>query len=132
MGAAIEGIGYTPTARTTEPASKTSLDYTAFLRLFTEQLKNQDPTAPMEATDSLAQLATFSQVEQSVMTNKKLDSILSSQSLSQASSVIGRTVTSGDGTVSGKVSSVFLGDTGPVAVLEGGNTVPLGSGISIS
>lgn len=131
--ATISGVGAgQASAIKSEQASKTSIDYQAFLRLFTEQLKNQDPTAPMEATDSLAQLATFSQVEQSVMTNKKLDALLSAQSLTQASGVIGRNVTTADGLTSGKVASVQMTDTGLVATLEGGNKVTLGSGVTIS
>lgn len=128
---AVSGVGQALATKVEQP-SKTSIDYQSFLMLFTEQLKNQDPTAPMEATDSLAQLATFSQVEQSVMTNKKLESILSSQSLSQASSAIGRTVTSSDGLVSGKVLSVKLTDTGPVAELDSGYIIDLNSGVTIS
>jgi hypothetical protein len=38
-----------------------------------EQMKNQDPTEPMDATEQIAQLATFSQVEQTIQTNKNLE-----------------------------------------------------------
>ena len=61
-----------------------SLDYKAFLQLLIAQLKNQDPTQPMDSTQFVAQLATFSQVEQSVSTNSKLDSLLTSSALSLA------------------------------------------------
>jgi flagellar basal-body rod modification protein FlgD len=80
----------------------------------------------------MAQLATFSQVEQSVKTNSKLDSLLSSYSLSQADTVIGRTITSADGTISGKVESVYIASDGAVANLEGGAKVIIGPGIVIS
>jgi hypothetical protein len=49
-----------------------------------EQMKNQDPTEPMDATEQIAQLATFSQVEQTIQTNKNLEELLQSSSLSQA------------------------------------------------
>jgi len=48
------------------------------------QLKNQDPTSPMETSEYTSQLAAFSQVEQSVSTNAKLDSLLSATNLQNA------------------------------------------------
>ncbi len=86
----------TPTAQT--------VDYQSFLKLLVAEMKNQDPTSPMESTDYVAQLATFSQVEQSVQVNSKLEQLLQSSQLSQASSIIGRTVTSADGKISGNFS----------------------------
>ena len=81
-------------------------------------MKNQDPTKPMESTDFVAQLATFSQVEQSVQSNTKLDQILQSTALSQAGSLIGREITSADGKTSGIISEVKIKSDGVVAVLE--------------
>ena len=109
-----------------------TVGYDNFLKLLLAQMKNQDPTEPMKSTDYMAQLATFSQVEQSVKTNTKLDSLLSSYSLSQADSVIGRTITSADGRISGKVESVYIASDGAVANLEGGTKVIIGPGIVIS
>ncbi|MGI6246116.1 MAG: flagellar hook assembly protein FlgD [Pseudochelatococcus sp.] len=127
----VNSVGQAATASTAQP-SKTTLDYQAFLKLFVEQLKHQDPTAPMDASQSMAQLATFSQVEQSVATNKKLDSLLSSQSLSQANSLIGRTATSGEGDVSGEIVSIKITSEGALATLTSGKTLLLGEGVSIS
>src|SRR4051812_14905217 len=61
--------------------SKETLNYNNFLKLLLEQMRNQDPTAPMKSTDYMAQLATFSQVEQSVIGNSKPDALLSSSAL---------------------------------------------------
>jgi flagellar basal-body rod modification protein FlgD len=116
------------TSKSTSP----TLGYDNFLNLLLTQMKNQDPTAPMESTEYMAQLATFSQVEQQTKTNSKLDALLSASALDQASSVIGRTVTSADGTLSGQVKSVRIFDDGVVAVLTDGNELVLGSGIVIS
>jgi flagellar basal-body rod modification protein FlgD len=115
-----------------QSAAGPSVDYQAFLQLLIAQLKNQDPSKPMDSAQYMAQLATFSQVEQSIMTNSKLDSLLTASALAQAESVIGRTVTSADGTVSGEVESVRITSTGPVAYLAGGAQIPLGAGIVIS
>lgn len=121
----------TATDTTTTTSSASSLDYNAFLRLLIAQLKNQDPTEPMDSTQFVAQLATFSQVEQSVTTNSKLDSLLTAQSLTMADAFIGRTVTSADGSASGVVTSVKITSAGPIATLANGDTLTLGSGVSI-
>ena len=58
------------------PAS-TSLtsDFQTFLRLMTTQLQYQDPMNPVDSTQYLSQLASFSAVEQQTQTNKLLSSI---------------------------------------------------------
>lgn len=48
------------------------VDKQEFLLLFIEQLKNQDPLAPMEPDQLTAQLAQFSTVEQLTAANEKL------------------------------------------------------------
>ncbi|APF38453.1 flagellar hook assembly protein FlgD [Chelatococcus daeguensis] len=124
----------TNTTQTSQSAgtSKTSVDYDTFLKLLVAQLKNQDPTEPMDSTQYMAQLATFSQVEQSVMMNKKLDSLLVASSLQQIDGIIGRTLTTADESISGKVKSVWIYDEGAVAELEDGTRVLLGPGVNIS
>lgn len=47
-----------------------------FLKLFVAQLKNQDPTNPADGTQFVAQLAQFSQLEQSLQMRQDLDSML--------------------------------------------------------
>ena len=101
-----------PTAAKTIAAKSNTVDYNGFLQLLIAQLKNQDPTSPSDSTQFVSQLASFSAVEQQVQTNSKLSSLLASSKLSQADAVIGRTLTSADGSVSGKVVSVTLTDTG--------------------
>ena len=117
-------------ATTTTTKSATTVDYESFLRLLVTQMKNQDPTAPMDSTDYVAQLATFSQVEQTVQTNNKLDSLLQMSLLGQASSVIGRTVTGTDGTT-GVVAETRITASGVTAVLQSGAEVVLGTGVTI-
>jgi flagellar basal-body rod modification protein FlgD len=116
----------------TDAASKTQVDYQSFLKLLVAQMKNQDPTDPMDSTQYMAQLAAFSEVEQSVQMNTKLDQMLQSSALGQADALIGRTVTSADGNTSGKVEEVRLTSDGMVAVLEGGKEIAVGTGITIS
>ena len=85
-----------------------------------------------DATQQMAQLATFSQVEQTIKTNKNLESLLQRTSLQEANSVIGRTVTSEDGTISGVVTEVTLYNDGIVATLDSGKTLIIGPGVKVS
>jgi flagellar basal-body rod modification protein FlgD len=50
-------------------------DFQTFLALLTAQMRNQDPLKPMESTEFVAQLASFSSVEQQIRTNDRLDAI---------------------------------------------------------
>ncbi|MGX1309779.1 flagellar basal-body rod modification protein FlgD [Amorphus suaedae] len=107
-------------------------DYNAFLQLLVTQLKNQDPTEPVDSTQYMSQLATFSQVEQQMQSNAKLESLLTSSTLSLGESVIGRTVTSADGSESGEVVSVKITSDGPQATLANGSTLMIGAGVVVS
>ena len=49
-----------------------SSDFDTFLQMLTAQLRHQDPLNPVESTDFAVQLATFSGVEQQVLTNELL------------------------------------------------------------
>lgn len=64
-------------ARAAEPAASNEMasDFETFLMLLTAQMRNQDPLKPMESTEFVAQLASFSSVEQQVRTNDGLDRI---------------------------------------------------------
>lgn len=118
---------------TAATAKAVTVDYNAFLKLLVEQLKNQDPTQPTDPTQYLSQLASFSNVEQAVQTNTKLDTLLTTNALTQAESVIGKTITSADGLTSGTVASVALGTDGTTtATLTTGTTLPLTGGVQVS
>ena len=126
------GVAHKAATAPADAASKTQVDYQSFLKLLVAQMKNQDPTNPMDSTQYMAQLASFSQVEQSVQMNTKLDQMLQSSALAQADALIGRTVTSADGKTSGKVEEVRLISKGIVAVLAGGIEITVGPGVTIS
>ncbi len=50
-------------------------DYNRFLTLLTAQIQNQDPLAPVDSTEFVAQLAQLSQVEQAVQTNQQITTL---------------------------------------------------------
>ena len=132
MSMTVPATTASPQTTQSDQVSKTQVDYQSFLKLLVAQMKNQDPTNPMDSTQYMAQLASFSQVEQSVQMNTKLDQMLQSSTLEQAASIIGRTITSADGETTGKVAEVRLISNGIVAVLEGGKEITVGPGVKIS
>jgi flagellar basal-body rod modification protein FlgD len=128
----------TPSSQTASAAasavgnSKPTLNYSDFLKLLMAQMQNQDPTSPIDSTQWVSQLATFSSVEQSIQTNAKLDQILQTSKMSDAGALIGRTATSADGSTSGTIVAVTTSSDGMTAELQDGNTLQLNSGITIS
>jgi flagellar basal-body rod modification protein FlgD len=127
----------TAAAATSSSASSSTtttptVNYNDFLQLLITELQNQDPTSPMDPTQSISQLASFSAVQQQVQTNSTLTSMLTSSALSQAEGVIGKTVTSADGSTSGQVVSVTVTPTGATANLSSGSQVSLVNGVTIS
>ncbi len=57
------------------------------------QLKNQDPTDPMDSTQMLSQQAQFESLEQMQNMNSNFVASMAMQSTSQAASLLGKTVT---------------------------------------
>lgn len=51
-------------------------DFDTFLLLLTTQLKNQDPTEPLDTNQFTQQLVAFSGVEQAIATNKNLEKLI--------------------------------------------------------
>lgn len=58
-----EVSGYNASEAKKTPKDTSKLDHDAFMKLFLEQLKNQDPTAPMETDKIITQTAQLTQVE---------------------------------------------------------------------
>ena len=121
----------TPPA-TSATASASSLDYDAFLRLLIAEMKNQDPTNPIDSSQYVAQLATFSEVEQAVKTNAKLDALMTSFALSQADGIIGHSIASADGSIVGEVVALRIVSGGAIAILSDGQELELGPGVTVA
>lgn len=69
-----------PRASTANQASTgtPSVSQTEFLNLLVAQLKNQDPLNPVNSQDFVAQLATFSSLEQLIQINKAVTKLAGS------------------------------------------------------
>ena len=128
--AAPTSTAYLPPAGAPTEAAIAS-DYDTFLLMLTTQMQNQDPLEPMKSSDYVAQIATFSQVEQSVELNGRLAELLTSSQLAQAEGMIGRSITSADGKVSGEVVAARIVESGVVATLADGQELRIEQGVAI-
>ncbi|MCC8931392.1 flagellar hook assembly protein FlgD [Rhizobium sp. 'Codium 1'] len=137
---AVDSVAATTAATTTSSASsstaskaaeKASIDYDSFLKLLIAQMKNQDPTDPMDASEQIAQLATFSQVEQSIQMNSNLETLITGNALTNASSYIGKTITSADEKTTGVVASVRVYTDTMVATTTDGKEIPIVVGVRV-
>ncbi|HVL42727.1 MAG TPA: flagellar hook assembly protein FlgD [Brevundimonas sp.] len=86
----------TANARIASGTGMLASNFETFLTLLTSQLKNQDPLSPVDSNQFTAQLTQMAGVEQQLLTNDLLKSLVSAQgggSLSQAATYIGKEAT---------------------------------------
>jgi flagellar basal-body rod modification protein FlgD len=74
------------TTGTPDAVKQLSGNFSTFLTLLTTQLKNQDPTSPMDSNAFTQQLVMYSQVEQQIDSNANLKTLIS-QGASNAAAV---------------------------------------------
>jgi len=107
MSAILNDTKYTGVTDSQGSATKkTELDKNAFLNLLIAQLKNQDPLNPMKDQEFIAQLATFSTLEQISNMNKNMEKSFSM-------GLLGSTITDMKGSI-GVVKAIDIdmkGDT---------------------
>ncbi|MGQ0843564.1 MAG: flagellar hook-basal body complex protein [Sporichthyaceae bacterium] len=84
-------LGTSPITGPSTPGN--SLGKDAFLKLLVAQLKYQDPTAPTDSAQFMAQTAQFTQVEKLEEIAAAVAQSLGAQSLLSAAALVGRTVT---------------------------------------
>ena len=134
---AITGISSTDSFSGLAQATNQNMDKSAFMKLLVSQLQNQDPMSPVANEDFVAQLATFSSLEQLEGLNQNVVAMIAlNQSnallsqLTQSSALIGKEVTWQDfeteETHSGTVESVKIVDGLAVLRIDG-QDVPLAS-----
>ncbi|HLP07269.1 MAG TPA: flagellar hook capping FlgD N-terminal domain-containing protein [Opitutaceae bacterium] len=121
---------------------KTTLDQADFLKVLATQLANQNPLEPTDNADSIAQMATFSSIQQSSELVSTLKSFMAAQGLSSAQGMLGKEVTvtttrtvedaNGDKKTettktTGLVTAVGYDDSGAAVVTVGGKRYPQSS-----
>lgn len=94
----IASAGSTPPTGSTSlsQATQNAMGQEDFLKLLMAQLEFQDPMSPVENHEFVAQLATFSSLEQEILANERLQELQLGQmsaANAQLSSFIGQTIT---------------------------------------
>lgn len=64
-------------------------EFNTFLTLLTTELKNQDPSSPLDTNQFTSQLVQFSQLEQTLNTNSDLQTLITGQQTNQMATAIG-------------------------------------------
>ncbi|CBI76170.1 Flagellar hook capping protein (fragment) [Bartonella clarridgeiae 73] len=114
--------------------AKKNADYDTFIKLLVAQMKNQDPTKPMDSTEFVAQLASFSSVEQAIKMNETLTQMLSNGSINGAEGYVGKYIQftdEKDKIIEGYVVSIDIYSDGIVATLDNGEKVVIGPGVKV-
>lgn len=135
----LAGVVQTPPASSNGSSSSTNpnsqLGANQFLQLLTTELQNQDPTNPVDDTQSVAQLAQFSALQATQELNTSFQNFQSNFGVLQASSLIGKSVTvvTTDGAgnssnVTGTVSSIAVQNGQPYFTMNGTNGQQLTNG----
>jgi len=91
-----------------------------FLKILLTQLSYQDPLKPMDNQQFMAQMAQFTNLQQTQELNSKLDALLSTQASLQSVGLLGRSVefTSTSGTLVGTVTSLSLSGSSPTLTIQ--------------
>ena len=114
------------------------MDKQAFLALLVKQLSYQDPLDPMSNEDFVSQLAQFGSLEQAINLNDSFSEFMTTQQLTQASTLIGKSVIAlaqnDDGEyvpVTGTVEIAMMIKGVPYLKLSSGDEIPLSSILSV-
>jgi flagellar basal-body rod modification protein FlgD len=101
----VDAIGRSFGTSNVANAANSVISQQDFIRLFLAQLQFQDPLEPVDNREFLAQLAQFSNLEQTRKNGENTENLLAVTASTQALSLLGKTVdlSSGSGAVSGVV-----------------------------
>ena len=108
------------------PTGKQTLDVDDFLKLLTVQLQTQDPMKPMEDTQFISQMASFTSLQEMRALSKNFETFSSGQRLCSAQDYLGKVVTlTADGDdVTGEVTAIKLVDGAPRLMIGTGSYDP--------
>jgi flagellar basal-body rod modification protein FlgD len=112
----------TPTPTQLERKAGGTLGKDDFLKLFVAQLQHQDPMNPMQDSDMMGQMASFSTLEQITNMASSNQSVAANLSSSSAIGLIGRTVTytdANDVSHTGVVEKVTTAGGSPTLTVAG-------------
>jgi flagellar basal-body rod modification protein FlgD len=121
---AVSSLSTNPAYTVGDKGSSSSLDKNGFLKMLTEQMKNQDPTSGQDPNQYFQTISMMSQVEQLTNISAAQTATVSRQRDANATALIGKSVTYVDAktkaTATGTVESVQLSATsGPSLTVNG-------------
>lgn len=122
----ISSVSSTSTSSTSSTSSSSSLDTDSFLQILAAELKYQDPSDPVSATEYVSQMAQISSLNELTSIGASIDNSVAYSLIGQEATY-SATTTSGDTvTGTGKVLSVTVSGSNTY-VNVGGTTVDYSS-----
>ena len=105
----------------TRTTGQSTLGVNDFLKLITVQLTSQDPLKPMEDTQFISQMSSFTSLEQMKGLSKNFEEFATEQRIASSQNYLGKevTVSDGDAVASGVVSKVTLMAGKPQLTING-------------
>jgi flagellar basal-body rod modification protein FlgD len=104
----------------TETQSSNSIGQEDLFKILLAQLQYQDPLEPIDNQEFIAQLAQFTDLEQSRSLNEKVDQMLISQSVNQSVTLLGRNIQARLESVTevGQVTAIAFEDGLPLITIQ--------------
>ncbi len=105
-----------------EPVAPKTLNQDDFFKLLSVQMQSQDPLNPMQDTEFIAQMASFSSLEQMKNLSSSFAAFVTQQNSNEAAGYLGKTVTVLDpekGLITGVVSKVTFAEEGAQLIVNG-------------
>ena len=105
-----------------------------FLQLLVTQMRNQDPMKPMSDTEFIAQMAQFSNLEQTKEMGGDIAKLRQSTAFNQATALMGKQVRllSGESTFTKGIVTDLTVKDGEVSRIVNGKTYELGQVVSVN
>jgi flagellar basal-body rod modification protein FlgD len=114
--------GSTTTAGALDRKPSSDLDKNAFMKLMIAQMQHQDPTAPQDSSQMMAQVSQMTMVEQITNLATTAAAQAKDTKLARSEALLGRTVTYLDkdgASVTGQVEKVATAGTAPTLTIAG-------------
>lgn len=110
------------------------LDTSKFVKILTEELKNQDPLNPQDTSALLEQINSLRNIESESALQESLKGLVEQNQVAAASNLIGKVVEgldNGSRQTDGLVTSVRVTNDGVFLELDNGRTMPMNNVTSI-
>ncbi len=116
----VDAIGTILNPQSATATQQNTIDQEDFIKLFLSQLQFQDPLEPVDNREFLAQLAQFSNLEQTRQTSQNTEGLLVMNSSAQALGLLNKTVEiAGQGAATiGVVTAVKFTSAGPELTVQ--------------